>query len=182
MDEACAQDEPQLAVEAWIVGSGTASLASAVYLVQRAKLLPHNVHVLDSHISMGAALHHNGDSVHGYDQFAGCLPVPVGSPLEELLASIPSEQSRGCTVLDEIKKKEASHMPADHNCGTKFLIQNSDSRESISPKGLGLSVKCRMQLALLMLRSEKSLKRIRIQDFMSSSFFQSSFWVVWTAQ
>jgi oleate hydratase len=73
-------------------------------------------------------------------------------------------------------------MPADHSCGTKFLIQNSDSRESISPKGLGLSVKCRMQLALLMLRSEKSLKRIRIQDFMSSSFFQSSFWVVWTAQ
>lgn len=183
MDEACAQNnESQLAVEAWILGSGTASLASAVYLVQRAKLLPHNVHILDSHISMGAALHHNGDAIHGYDQFAGCLPVPVGSPLQELLASIPSERSHGYTVLDEIRKKQASHMPTDRHCGTKFLIQNSNSRELISLKGLGLSAKCRIKLALLMLRSEKSLERIQIKDFMPNNFFRSVFWAIWTAQ
>ena len=183
MDGTYAQNsESQPAVEAWILGSGTTSLASAAYLIQRANLLPHNVHILDSHISLGAALHHSGDAVRGYDQFAGCLPVPVGAPLQELLASIPSEQSHGYTVLDDIRKKEANHMPADHHCRTKFLVQNSKSRRLISLKGLGLSVKCRIKLALLMLKSEKGLERTHIKDLMPSSFFQSDFWTIWTAQ
>jgi oleate hydratase len=169
-------------VSAWILGSGTASLASAVYLVQRANLLPQNVHILDSHTSMGATLHHSGDAIQGYDQFAGCLPVPVGVPLQELLASIPSGKSPGSTVLDEIRKNEANHIPANRYCRTKFFLQNFESRKLIPLKGLGLSVKCRIKLALLMLKSEKSLERIHIKDFMPKSFFQSNFWMIWTSQ
>ena len=153
-----------------------------MYLVQRANLLPQNVHILDPHISLGAALHHSGDAVHGYDQFAGCLPVPVGAPLRELLASIPSERSHGYTVLDEIRKEQASRMPAGRNCRTKFLVHNPNSRKLISLKGLGMSVKCRIKLALLMLKSEKSLERAHIEDFMPNSFFRSVFWTIWTAQ
>lgn len=170
------------AVEAWILGSGTASLASAVYLVQRAKLPPHNVHVLDSNISMGAVLHNSGDPIHGYDQFAGCLPFPVGTPLRELLASIPSGKADGNTVLDEIKKGEASHVPANNHHGTRFLVQKTNSREYLSLNKLGLGAKDRVNLALLMLRSEKRLGRNQIKDFMPRSFFQSTFWATWTAQ
>jgi oleate hydratase len=32
--------------EAWILGSGTASLASAFYLIKYAKITPHKVHIL----------------------------------------------------------------------------------------------------------------------------------------
>lgn len=168
--------------EAWIFGTGTASLASAVYLVKHAKLPPANVHIFDSHISMGAALHHNGDSIHGYDQFAGCLPIPIGLPLRELLATIPSETTCDRTVLDDIQQKEQSHMPAKRHLGTKFIIQRPRSRDCVSLNRLGLGAKDRLNLALLILRSEKRLERKRIKDFMPSSFFQSLFWIKWTAQ
>jgi oleate hydratase len=167
---------------AWILGSGTASLASAVYLIQRGKLPPQNVHILDSHISMGAALHDMGDSGQGYDQFAGCLPVPIGTPLNELLASIPSGRTQDPTVLEEIRKAEASHMPANGHDRTKFIVQKGRSKENLQVGKLGLSVKNRVDLALLMLRSEKRLGRNQIKDFMSKTFFQSIFWITWAAQ
>lgn len=167
---------------AWILGSGTASLASAVYLIQRAKLPPQNVHILDSHISMGAALHDMGDSGHGYDQFAGCLPVPIGTPLTELLASIPSGRAQDPTVLEEIRKAEARHMPANRHNRTRFVVRKARSNENLQVNHLGLSMRNRVDLALLLLRSEKRLGRNQITDFMSKSFFESIFWTTWAAQ
>jgi oleate hydratase len=38
----------------------------------------------------------------GYDQFAGCLPVPIGAPLKGLLASVPSAGVAGRSFSDEI--------------------------------------------------------------------------------
>lgn len=76
--------------EAWILGSGTSSLASALYLIKDAQVPPSKVHILDSHDSVGQILHQAGNPSKGYDQFAGCLPVPIGVPLKELPASIPS--------------------------------------------------------------------------------------------
>lgn len=76
--------------EAWILGSGTSSLASALYLIKNGRVPANNVHILDSHGSVGQILHQVGNPSSGYDQFAGCLHVPIGAPLKELLDSIPS--------------------------------------------------------------------------------------------
>ncbi|KAJ5931412.1 hypothetical protein N7516_005901 [Penicillium verrucosum] len=70
--------------EAWILGSRTASLGSAVYLIKKAHLHP-AVHMLDEHLSLQQTLHDQGSTHAGYDQFAGCLPAPVGTALTELL-------------------------------------------------------------------------------------------------
>ncbi|KAJ6035832.1 hypothetical protein N7540_000111 [Penicillium herquei] len=169
-------------IQAWIIGTGTASLASAVYLIQRANLPPQNVHVLDAHISLGGSLHNNGDPSHGYNQFAGCLPVPVGKPLKDLLASIPSPIAHGDTVLDTITKEELSQIPGDHHDRTRFLIQNPRGRDNINPDKLNLSVSHRFYLARLVLRSETRIHREHIKDVMPKSFFQSVFWSVWSAQ
>ncbi|KAJ5814506.1 hypothetical protein N7474_006283 [Penicillium riverlandense] len=167
--------------EAWILGSGTASLASALYLVQFAKVPASKVHVLDSHISMGQVLHNSGDPTNGYDQFAACLPVPVGTPLAELLALVPSVSGLGHTVWDDIKSAETRRVK-QRNSRTRFLVQKNDALNDIHTNSLHLSVQHRLELIMLVLRGEKRLGRAQIQDFLPPSFFQSTFWTIWTAQ
>lgn len=168
--------------EAWILGTGTASLAAAFYLVQHAKIPASKVHVLDSHVSIEHALHHKGDFVNGYDQFAGCLPVPIGTPLKELLSSIPSVRGERQTVLDDIQNAERVRASLTHEHGTRFVVQENGTPRNIPTKSLNLSSKQRLQLIWFMLKREERLERNQIQDCLPNSFFHSSFWVVWSAQ
>ncbi|OGE56949.1 hypothetical protein PENARI_c002G07840 [Penicillium arizonense] len=167
--------------EAWILGSGTASFAAALYLVQDVKIPAAKVHVLDSHVSIENVVHQKGNSATGYDQFAGCLPVPVGAPLKKLLASVPSIQNQGKTVLDDIQNAEINRTSVAQDHRTRFMKRNSSLR-NIPTKSLNLSSKQRLQLIWFILKQEKLLGRNQIQDCLPHSFFQSSFWVVWSAQ
>ncbi|KAJ5939029.1 hypothetical protein N7466_002163 [Penicillium verhagenii] len=168
--------------EAWILGSGTASLASALYLFKHAKVHPSKIHVLDKHISLEQASHHKGDSLGGYDQFAGCLPIPVGSLMKELLATIPSATAEGQSVLDEIQKAEANRLSAkgdDHTC---FVALKNGAFEHIPIESLNLSLKHRTSLILFFLKREKYLTGSKIRDVFPASFFESPFWTVWSVQ
>ncbi|KAJ5917463.1 hypothetical protein N7466_011017 [Penicillium verhagenii] len=167
--------------EAWILGSGTASLASALYLVQFANVPASKVHILDSHLSMGQVLHNNGDPIHGYDQFAGCLPVPAGNPLKELLGLVPSVNRLGHSVLDDIQSAQTGRAN-QHKGRTRFLVQKNHVLNDIHTNSLNLNTKHRLELILFMLKSEKRLGRNQIRDFLPNSFFQSTFWTIWSAQ
>jgi oleate hydratase len=168
--------------EAWILGSGTASFAAALYLVQNAKIPAPKVHVLDSNVSIENAVHHKGDFIAGYDQFAGCLPVPVGTPLKELLASVPSFGNQGQTVLDDIQNAETNRTSVTSDHSTRFVVKRNSTMRNIPTKSFNLSSKQRLQLIWFILKREKRLGRNQIQDCLPNSFFQSSFWVVWSAQ
>lgn len=168
--------------EAWILGSGLTSLASALYLVQRAKLPASNVHMLDSHDSMEQVVHHTGDTSHGYDLLAGCLPFPVGEPLKELLASVPLPEGEGYMVLDKIKSSEARRGHAKTTHRTRFMIGKDGKLDYLPTKSLGLSPKNRLDLIRFLCKGERRMGRRRIQELLPESFFQSTFWAIWTAQ
>ena len=168
--------------EAWILGSGTASLASAVYLIEHVKVQPRNVHILDKHASLEQGSHDKGDPSKGYDQFAGCLPVPGGLPLKDLLATVPSAQSQGRSVLDEIQTAEAKRLSTTGNGRTRFLAQKNGSMEEIPIEKLNLGFRSRVTLVRFLLKREKSLAKGQIRDFFPRSFFDSVFWAVWSAQ
>ncbi|KAL3474749.1 oleate hydratase [Aspergillus californicus] len=170
--------------EAWILGSGTAALASALYLVRLANFAPERVHILDHHGSLGEALHHPGDHSGGYDQFAGCLPVPVGEPLEQLLDLVPSVNDESRSILDEIRS--ALFKESDEDNGedgqTRFIVQRNDELRTIPTNRLDLSPRQRIALMRLMLKREKSLERKQIRDYLPGTFFKSTFWAIWSAQ
>ncbi|KAJ6102766.1 hypothetical protein N7486_005193 [Penicillium sp. IBT 16267x] len=168
--------------EAWILGSGTAPLASALYLVKDAKIPPSKIHVLDKHISLEEATYHKGDSRDGYDQFAGCLPVPVGSLMKELLAMIPSATAEGKSVLDEIETAEAKRLLTKGNDHTCFLAQKSGAFEHIPLESLNLGYRHRKTLIFFLLKREKYLIGKQIRDVFPESFFESSFWTAWSVQ
>ncbi|KAJ5656210.1 hypothetical protein N7507_008160 [Penicillium longicatenatum] len=168
--------------DAWVLGSGTAPLASALYLMKNAKIPPSKIHILDKHVSLEQASHHKGDSLGGYDQFAGCLPVPAGSLMKELLGMIPSATADGESILDEIETAEANRLSkkgGDHTC---FVAQKNDTFEHIPLGSLNLSYRHRKALILFLLKREKSLTGRQIRDLFPSSFFESQFWTVWSVQ
>lgn len=45
----------------------------------------------------------------GYDQFAGCLPAPVGTALTVLLHMIPSPVAEGGSCLYDLRAEEGQN-------------------------------------------------------------------------
>jgi oleate hydratase len=167
--------------EAWILGSGTASLASAVYLIKRAHLRPSAVHVLDEHLSLQQAVHQQGSAHAGYDQFAGCLPVPVGPELREILDMIPSAVAEGRSYLDDIQEEE-KNLAMSKKGGTCFIAQNDGAFRHLPTKSLNIGWRHRIHMMRLLLKGEKSLQKKDIRSFFGESFFESTFWTIWSTQ
>ncbi|KAJ6018990.1 hypothetical protein N7522_001057, partial [Penicillium canescens] len=167
--------------EAWILGSGTASLASAVYLIKNAHLRPSAVHVLDEHLSLQQTLHHQGSTHAGYDQFAGCLPAPAGSGLTELLDMIPSAVTEGRSYLHDLRAAEEQNA-MNRNGGTCFIAQNKGAFRHLPTESLNIGWSHRIHLMHLLIKEEESLQKREIRHFFRESFFRSTFWTIWSTQ
>ncbi|KAJ6012372.1 hypothetical protein N7522_002727 [Penicillium canescens] len=168
--------------EAWIFGSGTESLASALYLIKDAKIHPSKIHIIDKHLFSERIPHHAGSSSGGYDQFAECLPVPAGLPMERLLAMLPSAQLQGPSLLDDIKRAEESRISAKKNVRTCFLALAKGSVSHVPTDSLHLNHKQRMALIHILFKREKYLLHRQVQELFSESFFRCPFWAIWSAQ
>lgn len=174
------EKRPPDATEAWILGSGTAVLASAFYLIRDAKIPPLKVHLLNPHKSFQRALHDKGDSHRGYDQFVRCLPVPVGVPLEELLSLVPGGRTH--FVHNEIEAKDGHRDTTKHGRDTYFLIQSGQALTEVPTKTSSLDFRDRIRLLRLMLKNERHLWKGQIRDYFPESFFKSAFWAIWSVQ
>jgi oleate hydratase len=172
--------------EAWILGTGTASLASASYLIKHAKVPPQKVHILESRDSWQEIWHHKGDPSSGYDQFGRCLPVPIGEPLKEILSCIPSAfpttGRRAQSFLHAIQSAEVNRTFSTQAGSTCIVVQRDRKLQNIVTGSLDLNLKQRLNLVRLMLKGEKRLGRNHISDFFPQSFFETSFWAIWSAQ
>ncbi|CAG8086350.1 unnamed protein product [Penicillium nalgiovense] len=169
------------ATEAWILGSGTASLASAVYLITRAKLRPSAVHILDEHPSLQETVHRPGSAHAGYDQFASCLPVPIGSGLKELLDTIPSAVAEGQSFLDDIQQEE-KQLAIDRKGRTCFITRKDGCFKHLPTESLTLCWNHRINLIRLLMKREKTLQGKEIRNFFRKTFFESTFWIIWSIQ
>lgn len=89
-------------VNAWILGSSIASLASAVHLISDANVPASQIHILESRSTPGDGITSTGDPVNGYDHRPGCLPKFSDGCMEKLLALVPSTASSRSTVLKDV--------------------------------------------------------------------------------
>ncbi|CRG92352.1 Oleate hydratase [Talaromyces islandicus] len=124
-------------VNAWILGSSIASLASAVHLICDAKVPASQIHILESH-------------------------------------GIPGD---GIISTEEIKKFNAEK-PFHDSPGTHVLIRGDNRLEKMEASRFGIGLKDRMDLLLLMLKSEQALGQKRINELFNKRFFNSAFWIV----
>lgn len=177
-DQAQGQRAPDN-LDAWILGSSIASLASAVHLIRDGNVPASRIHILEAHSTPGDGLISVGDPLNGYDHRAGCMPSFNDVCMEELLSLVPSATRSGRTVLEDMKEFNANESCQDV-AGTHLLIQGDRGPERVETRKLRMGLKDRMNLVILMSRTEESLARKRVSDFFAKSFFESRFWAVWS--
>lgn len=148
-------------LDAWILGSSIASLASAVHLIKDAKVTTSRIHILEPGGMPGDGLISIGDPRNGYDYRAGCMPSFHDACMEELLSKVPSATRSGRTVLEDMKEFNSSEA-CNSIAGTHILIQGNHGLERLKTRQLTMGLKDRVKLVVFMLKSEESLSRKRV--------------------
>ncbi|KAJ5665355.1 uncharacterized protein N7477_007803 [Penicillium maclennaniae] len=136
------QPEPRCPrdLDAWILGSGIASLTSAVLLIQEAHIPPSRIHILETLEKAGEGSVGTGDPANGYDYHAGAMPALSGIYMEKLLALVPSKSDSEKTAFDDLCEFNRSR-PHSNTPHTRFLSRKSHALARIDPKRMGMGLR-----------------------------------------
>lgn len=102
-----------------------------------------------------------------------------GECIERLLALIPSQMDGSGSVMKDIRDREKTEeelMPAQ----ARGIKQGDKGAEVFHPHGLQVGMRHRMTLVSLMMENEMSLGMKKIEDMFEKSFFDTSFWMLWS--
>ncbi|KAE8370919.1 oleate hydratase [Aspergillus caelatus] len=162
-------------LDVWILGSGIASLTAAVHLIQEANVPAEKIHILEKLAVAGGGTISEGDPVNGYNYRAGGMPPFNGSAMEELLSVVPSRTRKGKNALDDII--EFGSHALNWTSHTRLLTRRSHGLGCIDPHKINLGLRDRIELFMMVSKTEKALGRTRIKDHFSESFFKSNYWL-----
>jgi oleate hydratase len=166
--------------QAWLIGSGIASLAAAVHLIKDARLLGSNIHILDRHMKTGGGITSSGDAENGFFIHPGSLPYFQGECVENLLSLVPNARGSEKSLLDSIRDFELSERPPPGRISnTRFVRNKGGNSERSDASDLSIGPYNRLQLMKVLLESENLIGRHRIQDFFGDEFFRTDFWALW---
>lgn len=157
----------------YLVGSGIASLASAVYLIQDAGIPATNIHILEQSDIIGGALDGAGDPEHGFVVRGGRMHEEHFVCYWDLLSRIGSLEDPNVSIRDE-----------SFEFSRRFV---SDARarllrggEKLDVSSFQVPVADQARMLKLIFASERSLGKVRIEDWFSHEFFESNFWLIFT--
>ncbi|KAE8353404.1 oleate hydratase [Aspergillus coremiiformis] len=168
---------PPDTLDVWILGSGMATLASAVHLIQEANVPPARIHILEKLSMAGGGSVSEGDATSGYNYRPGGMPPFNGEPMQELLSVVPSRTRRNKTALDDILEYGGTHI-LNRTSHTRLLARRSHDLIPIDPRKIGLGLRDRIDLFMLTSKTEKTLGRTRIKDYFNEGFFKSNYWLM----
>lgn len=157
----------------YLVGSGIASLASAVYLIKDAGVPGENIHILEQDNILGGALDGAGDPENGYIIRGGRMHEEHYLCYWDLLSNISSYDDPDVSVKDESFDFNARFVSDAH----ARLLKDGKKMDLSS---FGLSLKDQADLLKLTFTSEEKLDYVRIEDWFHHDFFETNFWYLWT--
>ena len=161
---------------AYLVGSGLASLASAVFLIRDGHMKGDRIHILEE-------LSLPGGSMDGiYNKQKESYIIRGGREMEahfeclwDLFRSIPSAENKDESVLDEfyrLNRKDPSFAK------TRVIVNRG--HELPTDGQLLLTPKAVKEIIDLCLTPEKDLQNKKINEVFSKEFFESNFWLYWS--
>ncbi|MGX7199151.1 oleate hydratase [Enterococcus nangangensis] len=159
---------------AYIVGTGLAGLATAVFLIRDGQMPGSHIHIFDELSLSGGSLDgkvipHDGFVVRGGREMENHFEC-----LWDLFRSIPSLEVPDASVLDEFYWLDHDD-PNSSNCR---IIHNRGERVPDDGK-FTLSSKAQKEIVELFMKSEEQLVGKKIEDVFSEEFFASNFWIYW---
>jgi len=158
----------------YLVGSGIASLASAVYLIKDTGVLGENIHILEQDDITGGACDGGGDVDSGFVIRGGRMHEKHYECYWDLLSNIPSLEDSSISVRDEsfeFNERFVSHAQAR-------LLKDG---KKLDVSSFGLSFGDQADFLKLTFIPESSLGNKRIEDWFSAEFFETNFWHIWTS-
>ena len=175
--EAFARPEKPAGVDeknAWIVGSGLASLAAACFLVRDGQMPGSHIHILEAMDVAGGACDGIFDPTRGYVMRGGREMENHFECLWDLFRSIPSLETPGASVLDEFYWLN-KHDPNYSLCRAtvdRGRDARTDGKFNLSQKGC-------MEIMKLFMTPDEDLYDKTIEDVFDDEVFSSTFWLYW---
>ena len=159
---------------AYIVGSGLASLAAACFLVRDAQMPGCQIHILEAMDIAGGACDGIYDTSRGYVMRGGREMENHFECLWDLFRSIPSIETPGVSVLDEyywLNKHDPNYSlcRATVNRGKDA---HTDGKFNLSQKGC-------IEIMKLFMTKDEDLYDKTIEDVFDEEVFDSTFWLYW---
>ncbi len=166
--------EDQKNAKVYLIGSGIASLASAVYLEKDAGVAAKNIIILEKDQILGGALDGAGDPDKGFVVRGGRMHEMHYECYWELLSHIPSLEDPNVSVRDESYEFNKRFISK----GQARLLKDG---KKIDVSSYGLSLGQEADFLKLTFVFEESLGNDRIEDWFDEAFFETKFWYIWTS-
>ncbi|MGO2853202.1 MAG: oleate hydratase, partial [Tetragenococcus koreensis] len=159
---------------AYIVGTGLAGLAAAVFLIRDGQMKGENIHLLEELPLAGGSLDGINRPDIGFITRGGREMENHFECMWDMYRSIPSLEIEGASYLDEYYWLDKDD-PNSSNC--RLIHQRGDRVESDGEYTLGDTSK---EIVQLILTSENRIEGQTIEDYFSNEFFESNFWYYWS--
>ena len=159
--------------DVYLVGSGIASLASAVYLIQDVGMPGSNIHILEQGKIAGGALDGTGDPEQGFVVRGGRMHEEHFTCYWDLLSRIGSLEDPEFSIRDESFDFSNRFVA---NAGARLLRDG----KILDVSSFEVPVADQARMLKLMFSSERLLGKTRIEDWFSHEFFESNFWLIFT--
>ncbi len=158
---------------AYLVGSGLAGLAAAVFLIRDGQMAGDRIHLFEELPLAGGSLDGIEKPHLGFVTRGGREMENHFECMWDMYRSIPSLKIPGASYLDQFYwlDKDASN---SSNC---CLIYNRGNW--VPDDGMYTLGKQSKELVNLIMKTEESLGDQTIEEFFSDAFFESNFWIYW---
>ncbi len=158
---------------AYIVGSGLAGLAAAVFLIRDGQMDGQRIHIFEELPLSGGSLDGVKRPDIGFVTRGGREMENHFECMWDMYRSIPSLEVPDASYLDEFYWLDKDD-PNSSNC--RLIHKQGNRLESDGDFTLGTHSK---ELVKLVMETEESLGAKTIEEVFSKEFFESNFWTYW---
>ena len=160
--------------QAWLVGSGLASLAAAAFLIRDGQMEGSRIHILEEAELPGGACDGILRPDIGFVIRGGREMENHYECLWDLYRSIPSLEKEGESVLDEFYRLNHDDPNISHNRATLERGRSANTGNRFE-----LEDEAALELMALFFTPDDQLYNKTIADVLGESFFRSNFWLYW---
>lgn len=159
---------------AYVVGTGLAGLAAAIFLVRDAYMPGKNIHVFEAGPVAGGACDGAFLEKYGFVCRGGREMENHFECLWDLFRSIPSIETEGVSVLDEYYwlNKEDPNFSLERAIMSGGESAHTDGKFDVTPAAS-------TQILKLFMTPDRELDDKKITDFFDDEFFATNFWLYW---
>ncbi len=164
----------RIAGKAYIVGSGIAGLACAVFLIKDAGMKGSDIFIIDRDDESGGGFDGRGSAEKGYfSRGYRMFEESVYLSTYDLLSKIPSPENPDKNLKDDF-------FEFNDRVKAKARARLMKNGEIADFGRMELGWRDRLALVKLLYFPEKFFESKKIGDYFSNSFFESNFWILWS--